>query len=68
MVKAFSEIFKTACKTPHNIRTDKGTEYLNNNVKELLKRKKVKHIVSQNSVKACYAERAIKTIRKKIAR
>lgn len=68
MAKALSEIFKTAGQTPHNIRTDKGTEYLNSNVKELLKRKKVKHFVSQNSVKACYAERAIKTIRKKIAR
>lgn len=46
MVKALSEIFKTAGQTPHNIRTDKGTEYLNTNVKELLKRKKVKHFVS----------------------
>lgn len=65
MVKALSEIFKTAGQTPHNIRMDKGTEYLNTNVKELLKRKKVKHFVSQNNVKACYVERAIKTIKKK---
>ncbi|KAK3087426.1 hypothetical protein FSP39_005823 [Pinctada imbricata] len=68
VAQALEKIFKTAGANPHYIRTDKGTEYLNSRVKKILTRKHVKHFVSQNSLKASYAERAIKTIKKKLFR
>lgn len=46
MVKVLSEIFKMVGQIFYNIWIDKGMEYFNFNVKELLKWKKVKYFVS----------------------
>ena len=66
IVKAFQTIFKDGRK-PTRIRTDKGSEYVNKNVRKFLKGEKVIHFVTQNIVKASIAERAIKTIKTRIA-
>lgn len=53
---------------PRKVRTDKGSEYRNGEVKRLLKEKHVEHFYTQNELKASYAERAFKTIKSKISR
>ena len=67
IVEVLQHIFKKG-RIPERIRTDKGTEYSNEEVKELLKSYNIKHFVTQNEVKANYAERAIQTIKGKIFR
>lgn len=65
---AFENIFKSG-RRPYRARTDKGLEFRNNNVKRLFKKYNVLHMVTQNTeTKANYAERAIKTIKKRIYR
>ena len=66
-MKAFKTIFKDERK-PTRICTDKGSEYVNKNVRKYLKVKHTIHFVTQNVVKASLAERAIKTIKSRIAR
>lgn len=67
MASALRRIFQSGRK-PHVLRTDKGSEFVNSNVARLLKSQKIKHFVTQNSLKASYAERAIKTIKSKLVR
>lgn len=62
---ALHSIFQQG-RLPHVFRTDKGSEFVNTNVKRLMNSNKIKHFVTQNSVKASYAERAIKTIKSKM--
>jgi transposase InsO family protein len=49
------------------LRTDKGSEFLNAHVRKLLNDRLVQHFTTTNETKANYAERAIKTIKFKIA-
>ena len=64
--RAFETIFAQGRK-PKNLRTDKGTEFLNFNTKSFFGKHAVNHFVTQNEeIKANYAERAIKTIKLKI--
>lgn len=67
MVQALTAIFASGRK-PSHIRSDKGTEFLNHKVKALLKKENVSFFVTHNVVKASYAERAIKTIKMRLAR
>lgn len=67
MASALRRIFQSGRK-PHVLRTDKGSEFVNSNVASLLKSQKIKHFVTQNSMKDSYAERAIKTIKSKLVR
>ena len=67
MKSAFAEILARGRK-PTSIRSDKGTEFVNKDVKRYLKDKDVNYFVTQNVVKASYAERAIKTIKSRIMR
>ena len=67
IVKAFKTIFKDG-REPTRIRTDKGSEYVNKDVRKYLKEQHTIHFVTQNIVKASLAERAIKTIKSRIAR
>ena len=55
-------------KNPIKLRTDKGVEFVNNQLKTYLKNKNIEHFVTQNEVKANYAERAIKTIRGRLTK
>ena len=65
MVQAFRRIFAQGRK-PTRVRSDKGTEFVNIDVKQLLKKEDVKYFVTQNLVKASYAERSVKTIKSRI--
>lgn len=65
--RAFQRIFEKG-RQPNNIRSDKGTEFANKDVKRFLKGEGVRYFVTQNIVKASYAERAIKTVKSRIAR
>ena len=67
MAQAFKHMFASGRKPTH-IRTDQGTEYVNKNVKALLKKEGVNFFVTHNVVKASYAERAIKTIKSRLVR
>jgi hypothetical protein len=66
MVNAFRQVFAKG-RQPTRVRSDKGTEYANKDVKRYLKEEGVIYFVTQNIVKASYAERAIKTIKSRIA-
>ena len=50
------------------MRSDKGTKFLGHKVQSLFKSHLIRHFVTQNEVKANYAERAIKTIKGKITK
>ncbi|KAJ8300505.1 hypothetical protein KUTeg_022024 [Tegillarca granosa] len=65
MVKAFVKLFAKGRK-PTRIRSDKGSECNNKDVKRYLKEQKVGNFVTQNVVKASFAERAVKTIKSRI--
>lgn len=63
--QALQNIFKSD-RLPERVRTDKGTEYTNKQVETFFEENDIKHFVTQNEVKANYAERAIQTIKGKI--
>jgi len=65
VAEAFAAIFSRGRKA-YKIRTDKGGEFTNRVVQQFLKDRGVQHFVTQNEVKANYAERVIKTIKGKI--
>ena len=67
MVLALKRMFATGRKPTH-LRSDQGTEFVNRNVKALLKKEGVTFFVTHNVVKASYAERAIKTIKSRLVR
>ena len=67
MAQALKSMFVSGRKPTH-IRSDQGTEYVNKNVKALLKKEGVDFFVTHNIVKASYAERAIKTIKSRLVR
>ena len=64
VVRALTKIFKE--RIPDTVRSDKGTEFLGYKVQHVFKSHSIRHFVTQNEVKANYAERAIKTIKGKI--
>jgi hypothetical protein len=66
MKSAFGDLYEEGLKAEH-VRTDKGKEFYGE-TRQWFKSKKIEHYVTQNETKANYAERAIKTIKKKIAR
>lgn len=61
-VTALREIFRDLGLS-ERIRSDKGKEYLNKQVKNFLKSQNVKHYIGLNPNKANYAERAMRTIK-----
>jgi len=61
-VGALRAIFREL-NDPQRLRSDKGVEYLNHQVKRLLKSKNIKHFLSLPPNKSNYAERAIRTIK-----
>ena len=54
VVRAFTKIFKE--RVPKVVRSDKGTEFLGHKVQTLFKSYLIRHFVTQNEVKANYAE------------
>ena len=67
MVNALKTMFASGRKPTH-LRSDQGTEFVNKNVKTFLKKEDIIVFVTHNTVKASYAERAIKTIKSKLIR
>jgi len=61
--KALKESFPNQ---PETIRTDAGKEYVGKEVENYLRDCEIYHQVSRNELKANYAERVIRTIKKKI--
>jgi transposase InsO family protein len=55
-------------KKPDFIRTDRGSEFKNAAVRDLLRRENVGHILTLNETKANYAERVIRTIKDKMGK
>lgn len=50
------------------LRTDRGAEFLGVQFRRLMEKKGITHFLTNNELKASYAERVIKTLKKKIAR
>jgi hypothetical protein len=67
MVQAFKQMFSQGRESTH-VRTDKGAEFVNKDVKQYLKKVGVTYFVTQKIVKASFAERAIKTIKARLTR
>jgi len=65
--KVLHDIFNTT-RVPEKIRTDKGTEFSNKVIQKLFKSYNIDHFVTQNEVKANYAERGIQSIKGRIMR
>ena len=64
VIKALRMIFDV--DKPVKIRSDKGSEFVNRKVAKFLKDENILHSVTQNEVKANYAERFIKTFKNKL--
>ncbi len=67
MVAAFRRIFAKGRKC-RNMRSDQGLEFCGKVVQAFLKRENIHHFVTHNPVKACLAERAIRSIKEKMWR
>lgn len=67
VLPALEHIFRQG-HIPRRLRTDQGKEFTANIMKKFYKHYNVTFFVSMNEVKANYAERAIKTIKSKLAR
>ena len=63
---AFADIFDTDRRIPQRLRTDRGKEFYNKNVREYLSSKDVHHFSTSSIQKANYCERLIRTIKQKI--
>ena len=68
VLDALKLVFDRADKLPRVLRTDAGSEFVNGKMKAYLKRMGVRHQVTTNEVKANYAERFIRTLKKKITK
>ncbi|WP_230210114.1 transposase family protein, partial [Solemya velum gill symbiont] len=68
VAKALRSIFEEGRQPKYTLRSDKGREFVNNEVGKLLRERGIHHIVSHNETKANYAERVIKTIKQKLLR
>ena len=68
VAKALDTIFKEGRQPIHTLRVDRGTEFSNRHVKQLLKQYNIHLLLTNNLSKANYAERALKTIKSKIFR
>ena len=66
IVAAFKGIFKT--RQPRKLRTDRGKEFLNYKVQNLLKQKNIIFFTSNNDTKAAMVERFNRTLRSKLWR
>lgn len=62
VAKALDKVFSEG-RICEKLRSDNGKEFVNNVVKEYLKSKNIYHFTTQNSPKANYAERIIKTVK-----
>lgn len=67
VAEAMRSVFAMGRK-PRMARSDRGGEFVNRNVRELLREENIGHILTNNETKAAYAERGIKTVKMKLFR
>jgi hypothetical protein len=67
VAKAFENIF-TEGRQPLKVRTDRGTEFTSKITQRMFKDHKVHHFLTNNEVKANYAERLIRTLKLRLNR
>jgi len=65
---AFLWVLKQAKTNPKNLRTDKGSEFINKTMKDIYKKKGIEHIKAVGRGKAVFAERVILTIKRLLYR
>ncbi|WP_144077466.1 integrase catalytic domain-containing protein [Solemya velum gill symbiont] len=68
VAKALRSIFEEGRQPKYTLRSDKGREFVNNEVGKLLRERGIHHIVSHNETKANYAERIHRTLSKRKTR
>ena len=67
LVDGFKTLFKESSpRLPERLQTDKGKEFLNSKVQELLRQNKIHHFVTQNETKAAMVERFNRTLKTKM--
>ena len=66
--EALKSIFESSNRSPQNLQTDKGKEFLNRNVKALLKEYEIHHFVTENETKAAVVERFNRTLKSRMWR
>ena len=64
---AFKDIFRYN-EGPRTIRSDRGSEFMNQEIKSYFASKGINHFFTNNEVKASYAERVIRMLRQRIGR
>ena len=67
LIQAFKHLMEKGLKASH-IRTDSASEIKSNQTQAFFKSRKITHFVTRNETKANFAERLIKSIKKRIAR
>ena len=65
--KAFESIFAEG-RLPRKIRTDRGTEFTSKVTQQTFRKHRVHHFLTNNEVKANYAERLIRTLKLRLKR
>lgn len=65
--RAFASIFDEG-RMPSKIRTDRGKEFTSRTSEKMFKQRGVEHFLSNNEVKANYAERVIRTLKLRLKR
>ena len=69
MVDAFNTLFRQSQpRIPKKLQTDKGNEFLNKPVQELLKSRKIHHFVTNSDTKASIVERFNRTLKTRMWR
>lgn len=66
VLKAFQKIFSKSKRIPRRLRTDRGSEFTNEKIRQFMTQKKIFQMFTSNEVQANYAERVIKTLKSKI--
>lgn len=64
----YNVIIMSCPRQPKAIRTDKGSEFYNRDLKRYLKEKNIKKFYALNETKANFAERYIQTLKKRLYR
>ena len=62
------ELFFKKGRIPERLRSDQGSEFSNDLMEKFYEKRNIKHFVTQNELKANYAERGIQTLKGKLSR
>jgi Integrase core domain len=65
---AFENIFMQSERVPWSLRTDQGKEFCNKQFGVLMNKWKISHTTTTNEIKACFAERVIRTFKERMWR